>query len=294
LRRELIITFLAAAVSVGTVSRVCGQTSAEIRQAFIDLRDDRIRYNCSRATVWLINHRTVLRDQILTELYRTADPQERDALLIILFQTENFDPDERFARFVVARLREEDTRVRNFFLGLPEGQEEEESKLSSGDGAHHIAWEFIDKHYVLFEPLLKAEVSQTNDIWELWAIAWTFKEHHVLSTNAGLFSNQVLARAVAALKNDRVKYNASEAMRLFLMLSKQSTPIVRAVLNSPDAQQRYLARAFLDALAGSKSAVGYLNAKLKLYIGPFRNSERPEPEWLYEATEPYLDKNTYP
>jgi len=293
-KREIIIAFFVGAVCVAVMSRGFAQSSSEVRQAFIDLRQDKIRYNCSRATIWLMKNRAALRDQMLNELYRTSDPQERDALLLVLFRTDTFYPDERFARFLVQRLREEDSRVPNFVLGLPEG-ETGEDELPGHGGAHHVAWELIDKNYPLFEPLLKAEVGQTTDIWELWAIAWMFKKHNVLSANSGLFTRDVLNRAADALKNDAIGYNASQAMRLFLMLPKQSTPIVRAVANSSDAQQRYFAQAFLDAiLRGSKTAVGYLNAKLKLYSGVLPNSDKPEPEWLGQATEPYLEKDTYP
>jgi hypothetical protein len=45
-----------------------GQTKEEVRKAFRDLRNDRIRYNCSRATYWLYKHREALRDQTLEEL----------------------------------------------------------------------------------------------------------------------------------------------------------------------------------------------------------------------------------
>jgi hypothetical protein len=293
LRREIRVALLAAAVFISVFSRVSAQTSAEVRQAFIDLRQDHIRYNCSRATLWLQQHRDILRDQMQTELYRTNDPQARDALLVVLFQTESFDPDERFARFVMQRLREEDRRVSNVFVGLPESEESPDLTRLTG-GAHHLAWVFIDRHYGLFEPLLKAEVGETADIWELWAIAWVFKKHNVLSANASLFTSDVLGRAAAALKNDEIRYNASQAMRLFLMLPKQSAPVVREVSNSSDRQQRYLTQAFLDALRGSKNAVGYLNAKLKLYIGLLPDSDRPEPEWLDQVTEPYLNKDSYP
>ena len=293
MKRNITISFLAGATLIVFVAQSDAQITGGLRQAFIDIRNDNISYNCSRATAWLMKNRRTLRDQILEELYRTDDPQARDALLIVLFRTETLEADERFARFVVQRLREEDTRVSNFTLGLPEA-DQEIGQLPDSAGAQHDACEFIDRHYNLFEPLLKAEVGETRDIWELWAIAWMFKKHNVLSANAHLYTDQVLGVAVAALKNDNVGYNASEAMRLFLMLPKQSTPIVRAVSDASDSQQRYLARAFLDAIRGSKNAVGYLNAKLKLYTGLLPNSDRPEPEWLGQVTEPYLEKDSYP
>ena len=285
MRPNTIVGLIAITTSI-VVTQTHAQSSAQVRQAFVDIRDDNIALNCYRATNWLAEHRKALREEMLAELYRTDDPQARDALLTVLFDTETLEPDERFARFVVQRLREEDTRVHNFAFGT--------------QGAHHDAWEFIDRHYSLFEPLLKDEIGQTSDVWELWAIAWMFKKHNMLSANAHLYTDEALRLAATALKTDNVRFNASEAMRLFLMLPKQSTPVIRAVSNSSDPQQRYLARAFLDALRGSKNAVGYLNSKLSLYTGPtgigglLRDSDRPMPEWLDQVTAPYLDKDTYP
>src|ERR1051326_5440684 len=157
MKRNIIISLLIGVTIVASVGRGYTQTNAEVRQAFIDIRDDNIALNCYRATDWLADHRRQLRDQMLAELYRTNDPQARDALLTVLFGTETLVPDERFARFVVQRLREEDTRVHNFSFGTP--------------GAQHDACEFIDSHYNLFEPLLKNEIGQTPDMWEVWAIA---------------------------------------------------------------------------------------------------------------------------
>lgn len=291
MKLEIMVGLLAAATSLVVVPSTRAQSSADVRQAFIDIRNDNIAYNCSRAIAWLTKYRKALRDQMLEELYRTDDAQARDALLIVLFQTENLDLDERFARFVVQRLREEDAHVPNLSFAPPDEQGSGQEYIL---GAHHDAWEFIDRHYNLFEPLLKAEVGQTTDVWELWAIAWMLKKHNVLAANASLFTSDVLDRAAAALKSDDIRFNASEAMRLFLMLPKQSTPIVRAVSNSSDPQQRYLARAFLDALRGSKTAVGYLNAKLSLYSGLLPESDRTQPEWLDQVTAPYLDKDSYP
>jgi hypothetical protein len=270
-------------LDLNLASNASAQTNAQVREAFQNLRKDNIRLNCYYATQWLEKHRQALRDQMLEELYRTDDPQARDALLTVLFETETFEPDERFARFVVQRLREEDSRVPIMSFGT--------------FGPHHDAWYFIDRRYGLFEPLLNAEIGQTSSVWELWAIAFMFKRHNVLSANAHLYTDEVLGLAAAALKTDNVRFNASEAVRLFLMLPKQSTPIVRAVSNSSDPQQRYLARALLDALRGSKNAVGYLNSKLSLYAGPTgegQSWDRPKPDWLDQGTEPYLEKDTYP
>ena len=71
-----------------------GQTKEDVRKAFRGLRNDHIRYDCSRAAYWLYKHREALRDQMLEELYATKDAQARDVLLDLLFATNRFVPDE--------------------------------------------------------------------------------------------------------------------------------------------------------------------------------------------------------
>src|SRR6202011_677122 len=125
-------------------------------------------------------------------------------------------------------------------------------------------------------------------------IAWMMKKHNVLGANAKLFTPDVLTRAASTLKYDQTPYNACEAIRLFFMLPTQSMPILRSVANSADPQQRYLARAWIDALHGNKNGFGYLNSKVTPYRGLLPNSDRPEPEWLFQVTQPYLEKESYP
>jgi hypothetical protein len=151
---------------------VRGQTKDEVRKAFRNLRNDHIRYNCSRAAYWLYKHRETLRDQMLEELYQTKDTQERDVLLDLLFSTESFLPDEKFARFVVNRFREEDTRVPPGWLVIPARDLGDDSHPDAFRGeAHHRAFGFMNAHYSLFEPLLKNEIGASDDTWEIWSIA---------------------------------------------------------------------------------------------------------------------------
>lgn len=91
MKQEITAVLMAGAVFAAVVSRICAQTSADVRQAFVDIRNDNIAKNCCHAIAWLEDHRRALRDQMLEELYRTDDAQARDALLIVLFQTENLD-----------------------------------------------------------------------------------------------------------------------------------------------------------------------------------------------------------
>ena len=119
------------------LSSLIAQTPAEVRSAFKNLRSDHIKHNCGHAMAWLFAHRDALRDQMLQELYVT-DPQGRDALLFVLFNTESFVPDDRFRRLVIDRLTREDNDVRNgdiedFTKGLPIVNDR-------GSGLSRIGW----------------------------------------------------------------------------------------------------------------------------------------------------------
>ena len=83
---------LTSGILVLLACRSPAQSQSEVRQAFIDIRDDHVRDNCSRQRYWLYVNRRALKDQILEELYRTNDAQARDALLSVLVLTERFQP----------------------------------------------------------------------------------------------------------------------------------------------------------------------------------------------------------
>ena len=267
----------------GTVA----QTPDKVRQAFVDLKEDNIRYNCARATYWLYKHRDALRDQILTELYRTTDPQERDSLLLVLFETKTFQPNERFARLVAQRLREEDTRVPNLRFVLPSVDDDGNVPDDLLSIAHRTAWYYIDHHYELFEPILKSEIGQTNDMWQLWGIAWMMKLKGTLNDNAALFTPAAFRVAAENLKDDDKEYNASEAARFFLLLPDQGLPVLQEITQSSDPQENSLARELVDAITtGSRDAYGRINAQCDLTRG-LMGVIAPEPEWVAEYTDKY-------
>ena len=166
------VSFSLVFFSMGGSGR--SQTVQDVQRKFGDLREDNIPGNASNATAWLFVRRDKLRDAMLEELYRT-DRQGRDAILQILFQTPSFVPDERFLRFVVARLGEEDIYVSNRIIDtvmhyerLPNG---EPGRLNGFNGAHHDAWIFIDAHFEAFEPLLREQIGKTKSMWTLWGTA---------------------------------------------------------------------------------------------------------------------------
>jgi hypothetical protein len=96
------------ALAITTLPSSRAQNPEDMRRAFIDIHDDKIPHNCEHAAAWLFKYREELKEDLLDELYRT-DPQGRDVILHILFNTGSFTPDERFLRFVVMRLPEKDT-----------------------------------------------------------------------------------------------------------------------------------------------------------------------------------------
>jgi len=259
----------------------------ELRRAFADIRSDEVPHNCEHATEWLLKYREELKEDLLAELYRT-DRQARDAILHVLFNTESFQPDERFVRFLFARMAEEDRYVKSNMIF------KDPLDRLAWSGAHWEAWRFADDHFQLFEPYVKAEIGTTESTFVLWAAAWIAKRRGILSDYAPLFTPEVLRRAAANLKQDQVRYNASRSVRLFLLLGDQSLPALREISTAGDAQAAMLAKATIDALGGKRKAFGYLVAKVDITQVLFGPPVR-EPAWISEAAEPYVyNERPYP
>ena len=87
--------------------RSFAQTPAEIRQAFVDLHDDKVPHNCDHATDWLLKYCDQLKTELNDELYKT-DWQGRNAICTILFKTPSFEPDDRFIRQSFLLLRDDE------------------------------------------------------------------------------------------------------------------------------------------------------------------------------------------
>jgi hypothetical protein len=238
----------------------------------------------------------------VNELYRT-DRQGRDAILHILFNTKSFIPDIRFKQFVLARLPEQDSRVRNYDIlyGAPEifksGAAFQEANEKGQDWgmvqAHWEAWKYIDANFSDFDGLLTDNLARTTSAFVLWGTTWLFDRHGVLKKKLAYYTPQVLSRAADHLKNDHEKYNATHAIRTFLMLNRYSLPTLTKAARSNDAQQRCLAQALIDAISsrGNRNAFGFLNSYGAIYFSLIGEEDR-EPEWMSEATQKYLDQET--
>ncbi|MDP9098831.1 MAG: hypothetical protein M3N48_07545 [Verrucomicrobiota bacterium] len=258
----------------------------EVRRAFADIRNDDVKHNCSNATEWLLKYREELKEDLLAELYRT-DRQGRDAILHVLFNTDSFQPDERFIRFVFARISEGDRYVTSGMIF------KDPAERLAWSGAHWEAWRYIDDHFPLFEPYVKEEIARSEDPFFLWAAAWLAKQRGILGEYGPLFTTEVLRRAAANLKQDEIGFNASRAVRLFLLLGDQSLPALREVAAGKDPQGSMLAKATIDALGGKRKAFGFLVSKLDLtqvLFGP----PVVEPEWVAEEAQPYIDDDHRP
>ena len=276
-------------ISLSLLCRLVAQTPAEVRRAFVNLRSDHIKHNCGRAMDWLYAHRDELKDQMVQELYLT-DRQGRDALLHVLFNTESFVADDRFRRFVMARLPEQDVYVSKLDIEIA-------GDTQGSVEAHWEAWHYIDNHFKDFEPLLANAISNSDSMFVLWGTTWIFAKHRVLKQHLDLYTDNVMTRIASNLKNDDIPFNGSQAVRTFLLLASYGIPTLQKSAHSSDHQMANFSRALIDAIKdGKHEAFGYLSAQVSITRAPtdFEGDELEEPEWLGDLTQKYveaLDKN---
>jgi len=261
-KASLGIFFLSSGIAMLSL-QASGQTPEQVRLAFRHIRDDRIKDNGSDAAEWLYSNREQLKDQLLDELYRT-DRQGRDAILFAVFHVKDYQPDQKFINMVVARLGEQDKYVGNSDLGVY---------------AHWQAWKFIDKHYAAFKPSLLANLKKTDDMLTIWATAWMLQRKGDLQGELANFTPEMWKRIGLNLNNDDKSYNASQAVRFYLIVGKASVPALEEVMKLGDKQARSLAAATLDAMNGKRAAYGYLGSELAITQEVFGKGKH-EPEWL--------------
>lgn len=277
-----IVAGLAAVTACFVTKTTFAQTSNEVRLAFVNLHDDTKKHNCGEAVAWLYSRRDQFKDDLVDELYRT-DAQGATAIMYLLFNTRSFKPDERFINTVMASLG----RSSRAYIGGGIAYDLPPREAGQARGT----WEYVDAHFDTFEPLLTQQIGTTSDPWILWAIAWEFKSRNILEQKIDLFTLEVMKKAAANLVNDNIGWNASQTVRLFLVLGDRTVPILKEAAQSPDSQARNFARATLDALKGNRRAFGYLNSKVDLTQGLLTlpgAKDYQTPEWLSDETEPYL------
>jgi hypothetical protein len=341
--RALVLGAVFSATLLGRL--VQAQTAADVRQALLDLHDDKVPNNCTRATEFLLKYREQLKEELLDELYKT-DWQGRDSILQVLYATQSFEPDKRFIHLAAKSLRDNkiwddckhatewfferreqlkddlveelhtaDWQERNTILSIlnetktfvPD-QQFNRFLLDSitvhdryadylGGWQANFDWKFIDDHFSDFDDLLREQIRKTDSspeaMFKLWAIAWLAKKRGVFNEYSKLISPSVQAIASQNLKNDKVSHNASHAVRLFFLLGDSALPTLKRAAVSSDKQQASLARAIMDAFDGQRQGFGFLVTRVDISEAAF-GPEIQDPDWIREAAQPYLRRDTYP
>lgn len=257
-----------SAVIIAVPLAASAQSEAQVRLAFQNIRSDDIPRNATTACAWLYANRDNLTNQLLDELYRT-DRQGRDVILAALMATKSFQPDARFCQLLVSRLTEQDKFVHASDLGFE---------------VHWLEWSFIDKHYDQFKPLVIDSFQATDDMWFIWGTISLLQKRGELAATLPGFSPHVWDTMGKSLKDDDIPFNASQAVRSYFIIGKDSLPHLQPLLNSGDAQQHDLAAATIDAMGGSHRAYGYLGAILNIDANVFTGGLRP-PDWMGEEVE---------
>ena len=250
------------------------QTPAEVRAAFKNLHDDKVRDNCGEAAAWLMARRDTLKGALLTEVYQT-DWQGREAIVWILLKTNGFVPDERFNQAI----------MKPAMLTLPP------EHGSFPIGAY--PWEFIEAHYEMYEPQLLNSINPAGKVRNIWVATWFLKKHNALAKHLDLYTPEVLDQVADGMKGDTFRFNASQAVRTFLILGPAGVPTLQKASKSTDPQTSSLARATLDAMKGNRDAFGFLDSRLWLTTTPYGPSA-PAPDWLLPLSEANRERATYP
>ena len=131
--------------------------------------------------------------------------------------------------------------------------------------------------------MLIENLPRTRSMLVVWATVWMLKWHKDLNENIGSLTPEIFARAIQAMDNDDKRYNASQAVRFFLLLGDAGKNWLLEAREKGDRQRRFLADQTLKAIAGSRDAYGELNARLNLEQAPIGSGPE-EPDWLGEKT----------
>jgi hypothetical protein len=268
---------LLGVVVINAPATALSQTENQVRLAFRYIRNDDIPRNGSSALEWIYIRRNKLSDAMLEEVYRT-DRQARDAIMSALFDVRGFDPDPKFCRLVVSRLSEQDNYVKGGDLGV---------------AVHWKAWAFVNRHYGKFKPLLLENLHKTKDMWYIWATIYLLHYRGEIEKELPNLPANVWEMAGKSLGGDKVDWNASQAVRTYLIIGRPSLRYLEALKDSRDAQTRDYVLATIDAIGGSKRAYGYLGSQLALSRDLFEMDER-EPEWMADEVDKWDPENPLP
>jgi hypothetical protein len=202
-------------------------TQSALNGALRDLRNDRTLYNCRDAMDLLMEHREEIASRLVTEFYQT-DSQGREAIFQILFETKSFVPDEKFIRAVLRRMHHYGSPDWNF------------PTHGSGDAAA----EYIVKQTLKFGAMFVDEL-HFDDPFTQCAITCALNKNHVLEQYKPFFTDAILGRLAAHLRDDEHPGNAQQAGLIFFLLGDRGLPVLRKVAAGREEQSRGVAQAFI-------------------------------------------------
>jgi hypothetical protein len=225
-------------------------TDTELSKRMLELKDDNVKWNCSKAMEILTPHCGEVKVQkALLARLSSDDPQEREAVLLLLMGGKGFKPDKTFMGILLKRMHH---------WGRP---------LRMVDGpAGDAGADFLIAHATEFGDQIAAEISDTFTIkdyslWVQYAVARGLAKGGVLDKYASKYTRTFFRNLSIQLKSDDIPNNAELATMTFLFLGKLGVPTLQDVAKHSDDQGRQIAKLLLDYFGG-KLSIRKLNEKL--------------------------------
>lgn len=234
-------------ILVATLIAAFGQVHAGIgdealRRKIGNLRNDRKEGNCGDAQDLLVKNVENPRVQaaLLNELYSTKDLQSKESCLVLLCRAKSFQPDEKFIRTLLARIR---------VWGSPYDP-------PCCEPAGDVGAIFLVGHAAKYGDLIAAEIREgfspkDNSLWYQYIIIRTLAKAGIIAQHANRFTPGYLHALAKNLQNDDVLQNAKVATAAFLLLGKIGLPVLQEVPRASDLQGRELASAIVAYLSGT-------------------------------------------
>jgi hypothetical protein len=226
-----------------TLSRVhAGIGDDALRRKIADLRNDRKEGNCGEAQNLLSKNVEDPRVQaaLLRELYSTKDRQSRESCFVLLCQAKTFQPDEKFIRALLVRIRA---------WGRP-------YEPPCCEPAGDVGAIVLVRHAQNFADLIAAEIhggftTKDNSLWHQYVIIRTLAKAGIIERYADHFTPEYLRALAHNLQDDNVLRNAKLATAAFVFLGRIGLPVLKEVPRTSDLQGRELASAIIAYVSGT-------------------------------------------
>jgi hypothetical protein len=278
---RVIIAALTLAISVGftlaprqllafdfaSFSPAAKPTPETITAAIAALGKDKVSWNFAIAFNYLMKNRQAALPFLIAAL-PNKDGQREHGILRVLVGEPSFQPTrdqlDLFYTHIVSRVWQDD----DYLIGQP---------------TKSLRYDFIPylvEQANAYKPALSSHLN-SEDAFTMWVTTFILSQANVLDEFRQQIETKTLARLAENLRNDKRSYNATYAVRTFLILGAQGVPILKKSSTSRDVQERELSKRLLaymqtrDALIldqiGSSYAppeAGYLCINKKGQLAP--------------------------